>query len=143
MPLTYKCQIFFLHISFPATLAKIFKDVLGTIFLPILDGIFQILGAFWYLFAVERYDACWHKACVESGKCEVNFLYCGNQHMKGYGAWQNISKTVIGMMCSLNDDNPPFNYGIYTQALSSDIIASESFFTKYCYCLWWGLQNLR
>ncbi|XP_034695908.1 probable cyclic nucleotide-gated ion channel 5 isoform X1 [Vitis riparia] len=102
----------------------------------------HILGAFWYLFAVERYDACWHKACVESGKCEVNFLYCGNQHMKGYGAWQNISKTVIGMMCSLNDDNPPFNYGIYTQALSSDIIASESFFTKYCYCLWWGLQNL-
>ena len=104
---------------------------------------FQIVGAFWYLFAVGRYDTCWHKACGENEKCEVDFLYCGNQQMKGYDAWQNISQTVIGFKCSINEDDPHFNYGIYTQALTSDIVASNSFFTKYCYCLWWGLQNLR
>ncbi|CAI9765767.1 unnamed protein product [Fraxinus pennsylvanica] len=40
------------------------------------------------------------------------------------------------------DNNPPFDFGIFKQALSSDIVSSKNFLSKYCYCLWWGLQNL-
>ncbi|GLT38270.1 hypothetical protein SLA2020_125280 [Shorea laevis] len=102
----------------------------------------HVAGAFWYLLAVERNDTCWHKACVESGKCDVHFLYCGNKHLQGYPDWQSISGDVIGSNCSVKDDDPPFDYGIYTQAVASGIFSSEYFFSKFCFCLWWGLQNL-
>lgn len=103
----------------------------------------QIVGAFWYLLAVERNDSCWHRACVHYRNCKPNFLYCSNKHMTGYEAWQVISGSVLKSNCSVDDENPPFNYGIYTNALSSGIVSSKKFFSKYCYCLWWGLQNLR
>ncbi|KAJ7979605.1 putative Cyclic nucleotide-gated ion channel [Quillaja saponaria] len=101
----------------------------------------HIVGAFWYLLAVERNDACWQKACKES-EHNTNFLYCGNQGMEGYSTWYNISDAVLKEKCSVQDKNPPFDYGIYTNALSSGIVSSKKFIAKYCYCLWWGLQNL-
>jgi cyclic nucleotide gated channel, plant len=58
-------------------------------------------------------------------------------------AWQNKSKAIFKSKCSVDDDPPPFDYGIFKQALSSGIISSKKFITKYLYCLWWGLQNLR
>ncbi|KAK7410698.1 hypothetical protein VNO78_01698 [Psophocarpus tetragonolobus] len=101
----------------------------------------HMVGSFWYLLAVERNDFCWQKACMENG-CNKNFLYCGNQYMEGYSAWQNKSKDILMPHCSADDDNPPFDYGIFKQALSSRIVSSRKFISKYCYCLWWGLQNL-
>lgn len=102
----------------------------------------QIVGSFWYLLAVERNDFCWQKACSGNGY-NKNFLYCGNQYMEGYSAWQNRSKDILTSQCSVDNDNSPFDYGIFKQALSSRIVSSKKFFSKYCYCLWWGLQNLR
>ncbi|CAK9183325.1 unnamed protein product [Ilex paraguariensis] len=54
-----------------------------------------IVGAFWYLLSVERNDTCWQKACEQSGECNSNFLYCGNQYMEGYNNWSNISSNVM------------------------------------------------
>ncbi|KAL5772918.1 hypothetical protein ACOSQ2_012842 [Xanthoceras sorbifolium] len=102
----------------------------------------HIVGAFWYLLAVERNDTCWRKACTVGVNCTDNFLYCGNQGLKGYDVWQNVRDSVLQANCTPTDDNPPFDFGIYTQALSSGIVSSKKFFSKYCYCLWWGLQNL-
>ncbi|XP_057501239.1 probable cyclic nucleotide-gated ion channel 5 [Actinidia eriantha] len=107
----------------------------------------HIVGAFWYLLSVERNDTCWQKACKgnrdSGGICDTNFLYCGNQDIKGYDAWKNISESVINSGCPVDDDdNPPFDFGIFKQALSSGIVSSKNFLSKYCYCLWWGLQNL-
>ncbi|XP_057969808.1 probable cyclic nucleotide-gated ion channel 5 [Malania oleifera] len=102
----------------------------------------HIVGAFWYLLAVERNDACWQKACHDSGECNKNFLYCGNQNMVNYDAWGSISRTVLQSNCSAHGKNPPFDYGIFNQAVSSGIVSSKKFISKYCYCLWWGLQNL-
>ncbi|KAM4111603.1 hypothetical protein ACJW30_05G080000 [Castanea mollissima] len=102
----------------------------------------HITGAFWYLFAVERNDTCWRQACKDSGKCDINYLYCGNKHMQGYSNWEKISKGVLGSRCSIVDEYSQFNYGINTIAISSGIVASRTFFSKFCYCLWWDLQNL-
>ncbi|GMH30657.1 hypothetical protein Nepgr_032500 [Nepenthes gracilis] len=103
----------------------------------------HIVGAFWYLLSVERNDTCWHKACSDSGgQCKRDFLYCGNQNMKGYDTWSNIRDSVLNSNCSAGGDNPPFDFGIFAQALSSGIVSSKNFVSKYCYCLWWGLQNL-
>ncbi|XP_007023447.2 PREDICTED: putative cyclic nucleotide-gated ion channel 8 [Theobroma cacao] len=105
----------------------------------------HIVGAFWYLLAVERNDTCWRNACIGSGKCNIDFLYCGNKHMQGYADWRMVSENILGSKCSGIDDHDqpsPFNYGIYTQAIQSGTVSSNIFFTKFCYCLWWGLQNL-
>ncbi|XAR66752.1 hypothetical protein NMG60_11013079 [Bertholletia excelsa] len=106
----------------------------------------HIVGAFWYLLSVERNDTCWHGACKGNreagGLCDRNFLYCGNQYMTGYDAWKNISDSVLNEACTVDGDNPPFDFGIFKQALSSGIVSSKEFLSKYCYCLWWGLQNL-
>ncbi|KAI4377718.1 hypothetical protein MLD38_015302 [Melastoma candidum] len=103
----------------------------------------HIVGAFWYLLAVERNDACWNEACaLTSGVCKEQFLYCGNQNLTGYEAWSSISGSTLASNCSADGDNPPFDYGIYEQALSSGIVSTMKFVSKYCYCLWWGLQNL-
>ncbi|KAL2479041.1 putative cyclic nucleotide-gated ion channel 9 [Forsythia ovata] len=103
----------------------------------------HIVGAFWYLLAVERKDACWEKACEESDKCNLNFLYCAREGFLNMAEWRNISRTVLDPKCAINDDDSsPFKYGIYAQALSSGILESENFVSKYFYCLWWGLQNL-
>ncbi|CAI0473796.1 unnamed protein product [Linum tenue] len=102
----------------------------------------HIAGAFWYLLAVERKDTCWRKACIESGKCNIDYLYCGNKVLPGFHKWRRISDKMLGKLCSVVNDNSEFNYGIYTQAMSSDIVGSRVFVSKFFYCLWWGLQNL-
>ncbi|KAL0010872.1 hypothetical protein SO802_005980 [Lithocarpus litseifolius] len=79
----------------------------------------HITGAFWYLFAVERNDTCWRQACKDSGKCDINYFYCGNKHMEGYSNWEEISKGVLGSRCSIVNEDSQFNYGIYTNAISS------------------------
>ncbi|XP_043695497.1 probable cyclic nucleotide-gated ion channel 5 [Telopea speciosissima] len=99
----------------------------------------HIVGAFWYLLAVERNNACWKKACQANKQCSQDYLYCGNWQMKGYDDWLDISEGVLSTACNPEGD---FNFGIYTQALTSGVVASRLFLSKYCYCLWWGLQNL-
>ncbi|KAL9677639.1 hypothetical protein QQ045_005872 [Rhodiola kirilowii] len=103
----------------------------------------HIVGAFWYLLAVERNDACWQQACHNTPQCKKDFLYCGHQNLDGYDTWRNMSKDVFNTSCIPTDENPPFDFGIYLQALQSGIVLSTTdFVSKYCYCLWWGLQNL-
>ncbi|KNA23297.1 hypothetical protein SOVF_026090 [Spinacia oleracea] len=103
----------------------------------------HIAGALWYLFAVERIDTCWQNACQSQGdKCDDDFLYCGSHNMGNFEAWKNVSVEVLGKMCSVEDEDSNFNFGIYTQAQSSKIVESQTFVNKFCYCLWWGLQNL-
>ncbi|KAL3746280.1 hypothetical protein ACJRO7_015267 [Eucalyptus globulus] len=100
----------------------------------------HIVGALWYLLAVERNDTCWQQACT--GSCVKDFLYCGNEEMPGYSAWNSTSQSVLNTKCTTDGDSPPFDYGIYQSAISSGIVSPMNFISKYCYCLWWGLQNL-
>ncbi|KAH0871455.1 hypothetical protein HID58_078477 [Brassica napus] len=106
----------------------------------------HIVGALWYLLALERVNGCWKRACLLDGQnCTRNYLFCGNENMDGYAAWNTIKESVLQKSCPVNvtdGDNPPFDFGIYLRALSSGIVSSESFVAKYFFCLWWGLQNL-
>ncbi|XP_015892210.3 probable cyclic nucleotide-gated ion channel 5 [Ziziphus jujuba] len=107
----------------------------------------HIIGALWYLLAVERNDTCWQKACKESNEssgteCITSFLYCGNQGIPGYDAWNRTNHPIFNGTCSGDDGVDQFDFGIYTNALTSGIVSSNKLLSKYCYCLWWGLQNL-
>ncbi|KAM7252663.1 hypothetical protein ACFE04_008172 [Oxalis oulophora] len=101
------------------------------------------VGALWYMLSVERNDACWQKSCTAAVNCTKNFLYCGNWGMDGYSIWSNTSTSILYQNCTNDGDNSSFDFGIFGQALSSGVInSSMNFIPKYCYCLWWGLQNL-
>ncbi|XP_074582375.1 putative cyclic nucleotide-gated ion channel 5 [Curcuma longa] len=102
----------------------------------------HVVGAFWYLLSVNRENDCWQTACKMFEGCDVNYLYCGNEYLDGYDIWLNASKTALEQHCSLSDDNTEFNFGIYTQCLTSGIVSSTYSISKLCYCLCWGLQNL-
>ncbi|CAL9106241.1 unnamed protein product [Musa textilis] len=103
----------------------------------------HVVGAFWYVLAVEREDDCWHAVCKTNNDiCNTNFLYCGNEHIDGYDKWQNVSAQVLQDSCLPHDDNSFFSFGIFEQSLNSNIVASKEFCIKLAYCFWWGLQNL-
>ncbi|CAN8284083.1 unnamed protein product [Cochlearia groenlandica] len=105
----------------------------------------HIVGALWYLLALERNNDCWSKACHNSTSCARNYLFCGNNDMKGYAAWDTMKDPFLQQHCPVNvtdGEEPPFDFGIYLRALSSGIVSSKSFVSKYFFCLWWGLQNL-
>ncbi|CAL9753873.1 unnamed protein product [Musa acuminata subsp. burmannicoides] len=103
----------------------------------------HIVGACWYLLSVKREDDCWHSACKNNSTvCNVNYLYCGNEHLDGYDKWKNASGQDLLKYCSPDDNNQSFNFGIFAQSLTSGIVASRNFFSKLAYCFWWGLQNL-
>nr|AHN53203.1 cyclic nucleotide-gated ion channel 5 [Cocos nucifera] len=101
----------------------------------------HIVGAFWYYLAVERENDCWRSACNNSQGCDVLYLYCGSGDLELFAGWKNVSSEVTDKQCSL-DDNSPFNFGIYEDALTSGIVSSYKFVSKFFYCLWWGLRNL-
>lgn len=66
--------------------------------------------------------------------------------MEGYDAWDAIKESFLQEHCAVNvteGEEPPFDFGIYLRALSSGIVSSKNFVSKYFFCLWWGLQNLR
>ncbi|KAG6495900.1 hypothetical protein ZIOFF_043730 [Zingiber officinale] len=101
----------------------------------------HVVGSFWYLLSVEREDDCWQSACKQhSDVCVTNYLYCGNEHLDGYEKWKNASAQVLGL-CTPDDNNNFFQFGIYGQSLTSGIVASKNFISKIAYCFWWGLQN--
>lgn len=114
------------------------------LFLLYLLVFLQEVGAFWYLLSVEREDNCWRSACkTKNDVCEMNYLYCGSEHLDGYDKWQNVSAQVLQDLCSPDDSNTFFSFGIYGQSLTSGIVETKDFFSKLGYCFWWGLQNLR
>lgn len=98
---------------------------------------FQVLGAFWYLVAIERQDTCWREAC--SGTCKTDSLYCPKV--------STGNRDFLGIHCPIIDPDgnttTPFDFGIFLPALQSKIVQSRDFPQKFFYCFWWGLRNLR
>ncbi|KAK2983668.1 hypothetical protein RJ640_023202, partial [Escallonia rubra] len=95
----------------------------------------HVLGAFWYLFSIEREATCWQKACRnESGGCEHHSLFCDDNA-------EFI--TVLNGSCPIQTPNTTqFDFGIFLGALQSGVVESTDFPQKFFYCFWWGLQNL-
>ena len=111
-----------------------------------IDKSFQVIGAAWYLIAVERYDACWRHQCEISKHCRVDFLYCGSENMRGYSEWDKVKEEVLKESCQGGEDDNKeggFDFGIFKTAVSSNVISSTAFGEKFLYCLWFGLKSLR
>ncbi|XP_012090094.1 cyclic nucleotide-gated ion channel 1 isoform X2 [Jatropha curcas] len=93
----------------------------------------HILGAFWYLFSIERETTCWKKACDRTG-CKRDSLYCSPSV---------TNNSFLDPFCPIQTPNETvFNFGIFLDALQSGVVASNDFPKKFFYCFWWGLRNL-
>ncbi|CAN6444405.1 unnamed protein product [Victoria cruziana] len=96
----------------------------------------HVIGAFYYLLAIERQDTCWREACQSPlNACDLASLYCG-KHDEGK------TRSFLVNACPVNTDNGPFDFGIYQSVLEADVVQSRNFPEKLFYCFWWGLQNL-
>ncbi|KAM5568116.1 hypothetical protein ABKV19_015932 [Rosa sericea] len=94
----------------------------------------HVLGAFWYLFSIERKTTCWVKVCKNQGvTCS---LYCDDTMVL------NPLQLINDYSCSTKTNNTAFDYGIYLHALESGVVYSDNFLQKISLCLWWGLQNI-
>lgn len=98
----------------------------------------HVLGACWYLLAIERQEKCWRHVCNNNRQtCQYNFFDCKRINDAGRSEWHRSSN--ITTLCDPDKSNYPF--GIYGEAVTSSVTSSP-FFNKYFYCLWWGLKNL-
>ncbi|XP_061376695.1 protein CNGC15c-like [Gastrolobium bilobum] len=98
----------------------------------------HILGACWYLLAIERQEACWRSVCdMDKSSCQYGFFDCHRVNEALRGSWFIASN--VTNLCSPNADF--YQFGIYADAVTFQVTSSP-FFNKYFFCLWWGLRNL-
>ncbi|XP_057450796.1 cyclic nucleotide-gated ion channel 1-like [Lotus japonicus] len=98
----------------------------------------HVIGAFWYLFSIERETTCWQRACRTNITCNKADLYCDDRRVLG----PTIS-TFLNASCPIQTPNTTlFNFGIFLDALQSGVVESTDFPQKFFYCFWWGLRNL-
>lgn len=95
-----------------------------------------MLGAFWYLFSIERETVCWERACGNQSKCRDSSFYCGADHT-------GFAQILNGSCPIMTPNSTLFDFGIFLDALQSGVVESRDFPQKFFYCFWWGLQNLR
>ncbi|KAK7845263.1 cyclic nucleotide-gated ion channel 1 [Quercus suber] len=101
-------------------------------FLYILSS--HVIGAFWYFFSIERETVCWHKACKNQSGCGRSSFSCA--HSGNY--------TFLDDLYPINAPNSTlFDFGIFLEALQSGVVQSSNLPTKFFFCFWWGLRNLR
>ena len=98
--------------------------------------VFQVIGAFWYFFSIQRETACWHLVCGNLNGCGNSFS-CANTD-------SSVNYEFLDDRCPINTPNTTkFNFGIFLEALQSGIVQSSNLPQKFFYCFWWGLRNLR
>ncbi|XP_050238668.1 cyclic nucleotide-gated ion channel 1-like [Mercurialis annua] len=102
----------------------------------------HIIGAFWYLLSIERKHTCWRKYC-KAPMCISDDLYCGAHRDVANSTLINFLNESCPIISPDDIKNSTvFNFGIFYDALESEIVESWSFPNKFMYCFWWGLRNL-
>ncbi|XP_035547301.1 cyclic nucleotide-gated ion channel 1-like [Juglans regia] len=106
----------------------------------------HVVGAFWYLFGIERQVACWRKMCRNNiTACPDQGFYCTAENQSEPHYLDKIShfcRIVEPDDQNENSINDPFDYGIFTKVLKSGVVESKYFLDKLSYCFWWGLRSL-
>ncbi|CAL8171965.1 unnamed protein product [Prunus armeniaca] len=132
------------HANIETAVKRFLKAALD--FLPFILAA-HLFGALWYFFAVERKIVCWQEHICEfediCGKTVEYFFYC-SRFTPGNNKMFNVSRLheSCAVQLSANVTSLPFDYGIYLNALQSDMTRSRDLPVKMLQCIWWGLRNL-
>ncbi|KAI4307131.1 hypothetical protein L6164_030350 [Bauhinia variegata] len=97
----------------------------------------HVIGAFWYLFSIERETTCWQDSCPKNATCNKAYLYCSDHRGPG------TAVAFLNSSCPIqSEDATIYDFGIFLDALQSGVVESTDFPEKLFYCFWWGLRNL-
>jgi cyclic nucleotide gated channel, plant len=104
----------------------------------------QVVGAIYYLLAVDRQKTCWETQCSIEDRmnklpCDPKFLDC--QYATSIQSQNWANSTDVFTKCNDDSSSVSINYGIFIQAMQNGVLTA-SFSEKYFYSLWWGLQQL-
>ncbi|XP_061998352.1 cyclic nucleotide-gated ion channel 1-like isoform X2 [Rosa rugosa] len=138
----YVPRIYRIYLSYTAvTHSALWVKGAFNFFLYILAS--HVLGAFWYFFSIFRETSCWYRSCIDANPRSRCTFYC---HDRTPIVTEGFNKTTLGDLCLLkvpyNMMEPPFDFGIFFDALKNDIQGPINFPTKIGFCFWWGLRNL-
>ncbi|XP_071700206.1 protein CNGC15b-like [Rutidosis leptorrhynchoides] len=96
----------------------------------------HVIGAMWYLLSIERQGLCWAEICDKETECKPRYFNCVNVNNPLRETWYPTSNVT-----SICADVNSYQYGLVEDSVQYSI-ASNSFYQKYSYCLWWGLRGL-
>lgn len=105
----------------------------------------HVVGASFFIMTIQRQTTCWKSQCNnENGTmglplCYPRYLDCDFSRGREWQKW--AKDTTVFSNCDSTDSSITFNFGIFTNALSTGAVSSP-FIKQYFFCLWWGLQNL-
>ncbi|GLT77012.1 hypothetical protein SLA2020_486380 [Shorea laevis] len=108
----------------------------------------HLLGAIWYLISVERQERCWRDVAIKYGH-NRGLLYCNDDkdpRRADYSSNPDLLPLLNAYCPLINPDDitnsTVFNFGIFTDALQSEMVETKDFPKKFFYCFWWGLRHL-
>lgn len=94
----------------------------------------QIVGAIWYVFAIERLSSCWERAYIEHTGCSYGDFDCHKPD----------DFTFLNEYCPTKTYNSTLvDYGIFRDVIQSGLLEMTDTQNKAHYCLRWGLQSIR
>ncbi|XP_071734738.1 protein CNGC15b-like [Rutidosis leptorrhynchoides] len=139
---------FFLRLYLVFRLASHLTHVIGVVAESAISGAVynivmfllaaHVFGACYYLLTIVRQGTCWKQVCyLEEPGCGERYFNCRYLDDPGRASWYQSSN--ISNMCGPETDF--FEFGLVFDAVDSGL-ASLKFYTKYVYCLWWGLRAL-
>ena len=104
----------------------------------------QVIGASWYLLAIERQYSCWNEECAkeENLTYPCNRVYFDCDHVDEPGRDEWLKQTKVLSNCSTGTSPLNFTFGMYGPAFTEGV-TSATFFEKYFFCFWFGLKSLR
>ncbi|GMN42929.1 hypothetical protein TIFTF001_012139 [Ficus carica] len=110
----------------------------------------HVVGAFWYLYSLERLDTCFSRE-FKNKRHHQDWgsydFYCVENRLNVDGVDIDTVRKALNSSCPFIDpddisDPNVFNFGIFIDALKSRVVATSDFPKKIFYCFWWGLRNL-
>ena len=113
---------------------KILFFLITFIFLIYMLDTWRLLVLFFY---IQQLTTCWHHACNCQKECVPNAFRCGHGNTS-----RNLKFPKD--FCPVNPPNSTiFYFGIFIDALESNIVGTTDVPKKYLQCSWLGLLNLR
>nr|XP_048326821.1 cyclic nucleotide-gated ion channel 1-like [Ziziphus jujuba var. spinosa] len=95
----------------------------------------HVLGAFWYFLSAQRQIGCWRRACRRHDGCDSATFDCNENTL--------ANRTFLNDFCHVDPPNATvFDFGIFLDALQTDMLDPMDFPKKFFQCYWWGLRNL-
>ncbi|TXG71369.1 hypothetical protein EZV62_006304 [Acer yangbiense] len=134
--LLYFARVTLIYVTFTRatkTSATIWAKAAFNLLLYILGG--HVFGGLWYSFAIGKVIECWKKACKKyASKCSGDAFVCD-------GTLRDSN--FLNEFCPAKTQNRAiYDFGIYRDALESNIVETTNLPKKILYCFRWGLQNL-